>query len=296
MSQQLPRRDEPDVALPLRYAAVILYYKLGPLIYETISRLQQQTCPPAEILIVDNDSNDQILESAFVNTQVRVSKLDVNAGYSGGMIHGESLVSDEIDYILFMTHEVQLEPDCVQHLAEAINDGTGNVLVGPALTKGIAGPVWSYGGAFAPYGSVRHIVESDSMQEAEWLDGACLLMNRSVYKSVGGFDPEYFLYWEDVDISVRMKSVGRILCVRDARGSQETGYSPTYFKTRNQILFWRKRREPWKIMQSVTTFVIKVAARDVPKRDWAAVKARLTGIKHGFDGRLNKYLTDVRVS
>ena len=296
MSQQLPRRDEPDAALPLRYAAVILYYKLGPLICETISRLQQQTYPPTEIHVVDNDSNDRILETAFVNTQVRVSKLPVNAGYSGGMVHGESLVSEEIDYILFMTHEVQLEPDCVQHLAKAINDGTGNVLVGPALTKGIAGPVWSYGGAFAPYGAVRHIVESDSMQKAEWLDGACLLVDRSVYKRIGGFDTDYFLYWEDVDISVRMNTAGRITCVREARGSQETGYSPTYFKTRNQILFWRKQKDPWKVWQSVALFVIKVVVRDAPKRDWAAVKARLSGIKHGFDGRLNKYLTDVRVS
>lgn len=296
MSQQSPRPDEPDVELPLRYAAVILYYRLGPLIYETISRLQQQTCPPAEIIIVDNASNDQILETAFENTEVRVSRLPINAGYSGGMAHGESLVSETIEYILFMTHEVQLESDCVLHLAKAINDGTGNVLVGPALTKGIAGPVWSYGGSFAPYGAVRHIVGSNSTQKVEWLDGACLLLDRSVYNSIGGFDTEYFLYWEDVDISVRMNSVGKILCVRDARGSQQTGYSPTYFKTRNQILFWRKRQGYWKILQSVAVFVMKIVARDIPKRDWAAVTARVTGIKHGFDGRLNKHLTDVRVS
>lgn len=296
MSQQLPRSDEPDIALPLQYAAVILYYKLGPQIYETISRLQQQTCPPAEIVIVDNDSNDRVLETSRVNGQVRISKLPINAGYSGGMVHGESLVSEGIDYLLFMTHEVQLELDCVKHLADAINDGTGNVLVGPALTKGIAGPVWSYGGSFAPSGTVRHIVDKKCSRKVEWLDGACLLMNRSAYKKIGGFDPDYFLYWEDVDISVRMKSAGKILCVSKARGSQETGYSPTYFRTRNQILFWRKQRNFLRVWQSVAVFVLKIAVRDLPKRDWEAVKVRVTGIKHGFDGGLNKQLTDVRVS
>lgn len=297
MSRQSPRQDHPATIVPLvQYAAVILYYKLGPLIYETVNRLQNQTCPPAEIVIVDNDSRDEILESGIIKTQVRVSKLPRNAGYSGGMIHGESLVSEGIQHILFMTHEVQLAPDCVHYLTEAMNDGTGNVLVGPALTKGIAGPVWSYGGVFAPTGAVRHIVDSESKEEAEWLDGACLLMNRSAYRRVGGFDPDYFLYWEDVDISVKMKSAGSIRCVRNARGSQETGYTPTYYKTRNQILFWRKRRNLRKVLQSVSVFAIKICTRDVPRRDWAAVRARLTGIRHGFNGGIDKNLIDVRVS
>ena len=41
-----------------------------------------------------------------------------------------------------------------------------------------------------------------------WLTGACLAVSKRVWQATGGFDPDYFLYWEDVDYSQRAKAVG----------------------------------------------------------------------------------------
>jgi GT2 family glycosyltransferase len=40
-----------------------------------------------------------------------------------------------------------------------------------------------------------------------WLTGACLAVSKQVWQATGGFDPDYFLYWEDVDYSQRAKAV-----------------------------------------------------------------------------------------
>lgn len=66
--------------------------------------------------------------------------------------------------------------------------------------------------------------EGDSRFKPEWVAGMCMLFRRDVYEEIGGFDEGFFLYYEDVDICVRLwkKQIGLIACpkvtiIHDAR-------------------------------------------------------------------------------
>lgn len=84
-----------------------------------------------------------------------------------------------------------------------------------------------------------------------WLTGACLAVHAQLWAAVGGFDLDYFLYWEDVDLSWRVREAGGLLTVRsdvsvthDVGGTQRTAHgstakSPVYvrYNCRNRLLF-----------------------------------------------------------
>lgn len=94
----------------------------------------------------------------------------------------------------------------------------------------------------------------------DWLTGACLVMHGDLVDAVGGFDENYFLYWEDVDLSYRCQAAGGALVLREdlvvvhdeggtqgqRRGRAKSG---TYYRynCRNRLVFaarhlsWRSR-------------------------------------------------------
>lgn len=88
-----------------------------------------------------------------------------------------------------------------------------------------------------------------------WLSGACLLLDVRLWSACGGFDDDYFLYWEDVDLSHRVEAAGGELCVLpDVRVVHDEGSTSRaeqvsdrarsdtyyYYNIRNRLLYARK--------------------------------------------------------
>lgn len=83
-----------------------------------------------------------------------------------------------------------------------------------------------------------------------WLTGACLVFHVDAFRAIGGMSEEYFLYWEDVDFSLRAAKAGVALLLRtdlcavhDEGGTQQRGGSEAksslyyYYNARNRLIF-----------------------------------------------------------
>ena len=101
------------------------------------------------------------------------------------------------------------------------------------------------------FGEVDH-GQFDSPGEAEALCGVALFVRWSVFEQLGGFDPRYFLYFEDTDLSLRARSGGWKLwyepraVVRHLHAGSSVAGSPlfSYHVTRSHLLFCSKFAEP----------------------------------------------------
>src|SRR5205823_13831633 len=75
----------------------------------------------------------------------------------------------------------------------------------PSLGRGaghaVFGKVWPSNPWTRSY---RQSEAATAERTAGWLSGSCLLLRRTAFDSVGGFDPRYFMYFEDVDLGERL--------------------------------------------------------------------------------------------
>lgn len=136
----------------------------------------------------------------------------------------------------------------------------------------------------------------------EWVSGACLVVHDDLLRRIGPLDERYFLYWEDVDLSVRCVAAGGTLVVRedltavhDAGGTQ----GPTrgeaksalyyYFNCRNRLLFAAlllPRRQllrwMWATPAVSREILLRGGRRQLlhrPSLAWAAVRGSAAGLR-----------------
>ncbi|NIQ55238.1 MAG: hypothetical protein GWN71_18220, partial [Gammaproteobacteria bacterium] len=79
----------------------------------------------------------------------------------------------------------------------------------------------------------------------DWVDGCCLLVRCAAAAAVGGFDEDYFLYYEDADLCQRVGHAGwSILVAPGAEVGHDKSAVPAahyfHYMTRNRYRFWRK--------------------------------------------------------
>ena len=182
----------------------------------------------AEIIVVDNHSNDGSLEylrPRFPNVSFLAST--VNKGFAGA--NNQALGHASGEYILFLNPDTILPEDiaarCLSFLAGTprigglgvrMIDGGGRFLkesrrgfptpwVGFCRLSGLS-TLFPRSRYFAAY-YLGHL-PADKAHPAPVLSGACLWVSRAILEEIGSFDEQFFLYAEDIDLSYRMEKAG----------------------------------------------------------------------------------------
>ncbi|MRG60094.1 glycosyltransferase [Agromyces sp. CFH 90414] len=178
-----------------------------------------------------------------------------NLGFGGGVNLGAARAFDSgAAEILVLNPDARIDAEAVRALRRAVTDDRMS-LVSPRVVDP-DGKTWFAGldlvVADGTIRSPRRRAEFPDDHVVEWLSGACLLVTAEVWKASGGFDDEYFLYWEDVDFSRRVTDAGgRLRVVHDAvaihdeGGTQRDGEHRSqakselyyYFNIRNRMLY-----------------------------------------------------------
>jgi GT2 family glycosyltransferase len=172
--------------------------------------LTKQGVRSENLIVIDNSYNNELkseLSRLLSFENVVVAK---NLGYGGAMNLGVSLLPESATTIFLLTHEVVLQESAIRRLACELSRLTDVSVLGPTLKKLSDGSIWSVGGSFSRIRSIPyHLKRSPytASPGAIWLDGACLVMKRDTWNRVGGFDSNFFLYFEDIDLCLRSAQI-----------------------------------------------------------------------------------------
>lgn len=244
-----------------RLAVVVVNYASAGLLERNlvvVEREAREIDPETIIIVVDNWSGTDDRNAARAVSATHGWTLvepESNSGFGGGVNTGMArALAEGASDVLVINPDAHIDRDSLRILA-ARTAASRTTLASPLISDS-DGRTWFAGiDLLLTDGTMRarrKRVDGDAQPFEPWLSGACLWITREVWELTGGFDDDYFLYWEDVDFSRRVVSAGGTLAlvedakaVHDEGGTQRTepqvsrakseGYY--FYNIRNRMLF-----------------------------------------------------------
>ena len=204
-----------------RVSVVVVTYDALPWIERCLASVSGH-----EIVVVDHGSTDGTLElirDRFPDAHLMERE---NRGFGAGMNAGMEVASGR--YFLLLNSDAWALGDAVGRLADFADEHPDLAVVGPRL-RNLDGTLQRSVRAFptvwrlaTEYFFLRKLAprtdllnplyaggfDHDSVREADYLYGACLLVRREAVDAVGGFDEEFFMFSEETDWCYRFRAAG----------------------------------------------------------------------------------------
>jgi GT2 family glycosyltransferase len=177
------------------------------------------------VIVVDSKSSDGCLET-IADLPVTTIPLDINRGFGYGCNVGWRAGS--APHVLFLNPDGTIEPPELERLVAVFDEMPDAGLVAPRIVEPDGTLDHSlrqfprlrttYAQALFMHRLFPHARWTDEVirdpgayeiaGRAEWVSGACMLLPRDVLERLGGFDDDFFLYSEDIDICRRVHDLG----------------------------------------------------------------------------------------
>ncbi len=240
-------------------SVITVNYNGAALTGSLVESLRRHITGPLEIIVVDNGSREneaELLQARY--PEIRTVRSERNLGFAGGNNLGMKIAAGE--YLLLLNNDTEVEDDTLHLLAETLRARPELGAVCPKIRfYDPPRPI-----QFAGYTPLSRITlrnaligfgaaddgSYDTPHDTPYAHGAAMMIRREV-PDKAGFMPEcYFLYYEELDWSERIREAGYAIgydprCTVYHKESATTGrQSPlrTFYLTRNRLLYARRNR------------------------------------------------------
>jgi len=210
--------------------------------------------PHFEIIYVDNGSTDK--SASYFQTQVGkkgwVIQLDRNYGFT--VANNIGAASTRGKYIVFLNVDTIVDPNWLEPLVAILEkDPTVGAAQSLLLRMGTS-RIDSMGGFITPYGTVlsrghdEQYSDSSGIVEVFYSKAAAMITRKKLWKRAGGFDPIFYLYYQETDYCWRLWTMGyRVICIPASKvwheGGAVSGRQPgalKYYEARERLMLLLK--------------------------------------------------------
>jgi GT2 family glycosyltransferase len=232
---------------------VVVYHPDLPLLSHTLGSLaaaatrarEERELGEVSVTVVDNGSADPAAVDAVVRAALPLDlgvAADIrrghgNVGYGRG--HNLAILASNATHHLILNPDAVLEPESLVEALRFLRENAGVGMLAPDV-RGAAGerqylcrrypsllvlllrgfaPAWLKRGfrSVLDRYEMRDRMEAEVVRDVPLASGCFMFARRDVLAAVGGFAPEYFLYFEDYDLSMRIRRVAEIAYVGRVR-------------------------------------------------------------------------------
>ncbi len=257
-------------------SVVIVSYNTADLLPACIESLLAQDGGTLQIIVVDNDSADETVDilrrRCYRNLELIVNT--DNLGFARACNQG--LRRCRAGLVFFLNPDTLAQPGCCAAILEYMAAHPGVGLAGTAILEPDLRPHSSVEYTYPGHHYVRD--ELDNLPgDIAWLLGASLVGRTALLREIGGFDEDFFLYGEDIDLGLRLRRAGHCLgYIPDARVVHVEGQSERHApatsvferKIRAELTFFEHHYRPETIR--------RIARARLVQAVWRIMTLRLT--------------------
>lgn len=239
---------------------IILNYNGNGHVIECLRSVIQSNYPNLEIVFVDNNSQDGSLEEAKITfPKINFIKNPKNIGFAAGVNIGIRFALEKMaDYVFLLNPDAIIEKNTIRGLAGVYKKNQNIGIVAPVIWRKGVEKIWFSGGQIS-WLRMKALHQREPIQEktykTKYVSGCATMIKKEVFKRVGLFDENYFLYYEDADFCLRARKAGFYTVVtgearaEHAEKSELDKKSKTYWLVLSGLIFFRKNTpflcQPW---------------------------------------------------
>lgn len=173
--------------------------------------------PSWEIIIVNNDKNQDIRQLPLDFSKIKLINHKKNIGFGSGINLGAKYAQGE--FLLMLNPDTKILTENVQKVIEEFNKNSEvGVIGGRIIDRKNKSQDWSAGREISLYNLVRnnlglnqskHIWGSPEKIKCDWVTGTVLFIRKKLFNQINGFDKNFFMYFEDMDLCKRARLAGK---------------------------------------------------------------------------------------
>jgi len=219
----------PSTPVPQSRAAIVtVSYGSFEVLKGFLTSVPQSSTQPTTVIVADNKpEGDERVATLSREHAVTYLPLRENLGYGGAINAAVETLPPSVEWILVSNPDVSLEPGALDTLVATGDSDPRIGSVGPvvltaegevypsarsvpSLRNGVGHALLANLWVDNPWSrAYRNDAEEPvERRDAGWLSGSCVLVRRTAFTELGGFDTGFFMYFEDVDLGYRLGSSG----------------------------------------------------------------------------------------
>lgn len=280
-----------------RVAAIVLNWRGADDTLACLKSLHAQQRKPDTICVIDNASDDDSvarIQAAYPHVELAVNAK--NEGYGRG--HNptlERLLSEGYTWLWLVNNDAEVRNDGLKHLLEHAGQQPAAGAIGAMIYEhDRPDQLQACGGGRVDWwlGRSSQFLEPVEDARLDYITGACLFLRADALRQIGLFDPAFFMYWEDVDLCLRLKQAGWSLSVAPQahvlhRSSGSLDHDPLLkdrLMNASAVHFFRTHGA-WGGWPALAAGIGGRVMKRVLSGRWAAAGAVMRGAMHGLRKR-----------